>query len=185
MRLAIPFHQLVQNSYALRRIGGAVGKAIDQRIETRIVARQPGVAQPERRRQGGRVGIAQPLIGTAVLVEPVHDDLDGLVLVRHRKGRDLIAATVDPFRALARTVDAPRHDALPRGGLGRQPDVMDRMAEGWSKSKRVAWWMEKRMVRPQSSRNCRPISSFSVAMSPRSVPRNFARPTSNTWSMRA
>ena len=109
-------------------IGRPFGQALDHLVEARIVAGEAGVAQPERRRQGRRLDIAQPLVGAAVFVDAVHRDLDAVVPVRRREGRHLVAVAVDPFRALARPVDAPGDDALAGRRLGREPHVVDRMA---------------------------------------------------------
>jgi hypothetical protein len=53
----------VQGSDALRRLAGLFREAVDQPVEARIVAGEASVAQPERRRQRRRLGIAQPLVG--------------------------------------------------------------------------------------------------------------------------
>src|SRR6185295_17614985 len=115
-----------------------------------------------------------------IFVDALDHDLDLVVLMRHREGRDLVAVAVEPFRALARPVDAPGDQALAACGLGRQPHVVDRMTRGLVEFEVRGVVDGEAHGWCQSSRNWRPISSDRVAMSPRTPPRNFLRPASNT-----
>ena len=90
-------HHLVQDADPARGIGGARREIGHDRIEARIVLGEALVAQPERRRQRRRLGVAQPLVGAAEFIGALDHDLDALVRTRHGECGDGIAVPVGPF----------------------------------------------------------------------------------------